>query len=203
MSDRDEARETAEQLRYLSLPDQNGIYSPHAVLFNKAARLLSTPTPQAGDAVREAASSIDQHQRRGAALDIIDMLDDDYDAHRALNEIIARMDYRRSALSLPPSSPAGQWPRVPSAVQARDEEGPRLPQMIANARASRENAATQSTPDGEWQWVPKEPTEQMARRFYSAHCDHSFALGYRAMLAAAPRPATGGGGAGRAQSNDS
>lgn len=56
----------------------------------------------------EVESSIDYHQQRGIALDIIDeaiatyddwMLDDDYEPYTALRKIIAKMRDRRSLLA--------------------------------------------------------------------------------------------------------
>lgn len=61
----------------------------------------------------EAKSSIDFHQQRGIALDIIDealnaydgwMLDDDYDATTTLHKIMKRMRERVAALN-PPNRP--------------------------------------------------------------------------------------------------
>lgn len=49
----------------------------------------------------------------------------------------------------------------------------------------------EAPPTGDSVRVPREPTENMVKRFMSVYCGGSFALAYRAMLAAAPVAATG------------
>ena len=69
-----------------------------------ALTLLNEATGRGADPT----NIVDHQQRRGMALDIIDealnkyrefMLDDDYNAQRALDQIMTRMSERRSALS--------------------------------------------------------------------------------------------------------
>jgi hypothetical protein len=114
---------------------------------------------------------------------------------RAINNFVARRSIN-TLRAAHPSPPTGAeleaLPPLPKAAGWLEQQpmyaAYTADQMVAYARAAVAAATPPAPPQqhGHYKLLPIEPTEDMAKRFMSVYLDGSFALAYRALIAAAP-----------------